>query len=65
MKVLVVEDEAMLLKSITTYLHRSNYICDEAVQFYEAKENLLLLADFTLIQHNRWWGLEYPTACER
>jgi len=40
MKVLIVEDESSLSKSITTYLGQNNFICDTAVQFYEAKEKM-------------------------
>jgi len=40
MKVLIVEDESSLSKSITNYLGQNNFICDTAVQFYEAKEKM-------------------------
>jgi len=40
MKVLIVEDEKLLSNSIARYLHQSNFICDTAVQFYEAKEKI-------------------------
>jgi len=40
MKVLIVEDESSLSKSIATYLGQNNFICDTAVQFYEAKEKM-------------------------
>ena len=40
MKILIVEDESSLSKSITTYLGQNNFICDTALQFYEAKEKM-------------------------
>jgi len=40
MKVLIVEDESSLSKSITTYLGQNNFICDTALHFYEAKEKM-------------------------
>jgi DNA-binding response OmpR family regulator len=40
MKILIVEDESSLSKSITTYLGQNNFICDTALQYYEAKEKM-------------------------
>ena len=40
MKVLIVEDEKLLSKSIGEYLHQNNFICDTAAQFYEAREKV-------------------------
>jgi len=61
MKVLIVEDESSLSKSITTYLGQNNFICDTALQFYEAKEKMhindydCIVLDITLPNGN---GLE-------
>jgi len=61
MKVLIVEDESSLSKSITTYLSQNNFICDTALQFYEAKEKMhindydCIVLDITLPNGN---GLE-------
>ncbi|MDP4264651.1 MAG: response regulator transcription factor [Bacteroidota bacterium] len=40
MKVLIVEDEKLLSKSIAAYLHQNNFICDTAIQFHEAREKI-------------------------
>lgn len=39
---LVIEDENSLSKSISTYLHQNNFICDTAFHFFEAREKMLL-----------------------
>jgi DNA-binding response OmpR family regulator len=41
MKILIVEDEPDLLKSIKTYLSQNNFLCDVADNIREAREHIL------------------------
>jgi DNA-binding response OmpR family regulator len=40
MKILIVEDEKSLLKSISNYLNQNNFVCDTALHFYDAREKI-------------------------
>ena len=41
MKVLIVEDEEELLKSMTSYLKSEDFICEKAITFYEAEDKII------------------------
>ena len=64
------EDAAdRVLSAIACYIKVSACSWLAAVQFYETNEMDLPVALLTAArrftnQHNRWWGLEYPTSCE-
>src|ERR1035437_2382910 len=42
MKILLIEDEKELSKSIETYLHEENYICEIALTYDQARERITL-----------------------
>ena len=58
MKILVVEDEILLLESITRYLSAEGFLCEEATNMNEASEKIdlyaydLLILDLTLPDGN-------------
>ncbi|MCW3107868.1 MAG: DNA-binding response regulator [Segetibacter sp.] len=48
MKILIIEDEAELVKSLTSYLREENYVCESAID-YNAALNKIELYDYDCI----------------